>query len=241
MLGITNDQNIKAWTEATDFVIKKFTDEGDFYRQYIINPALFSLIGDIKGKKILDAGCGQGYLSRKLAKKEAKVTGLEPAEGLINYAIERENKEKLGIAYIRADLSKWNDKSNYYDVVISNMVFMDIPDYKPAMKNCVTVLKPKGLFIFSISHPCFDVEEGWEEERPYVKVKNYFDEYKIHNYIGYSFHHMLSTYVNLVINDGCTIKKILEPRLPMEIAKQDKCYERDKHIPNFILLKAVKE
>lgn len=112
----------------------------------------------------MDAGCGQGYLSRLLAKQKAKVIGIEPSD-LVDYAIKREGKEKLGITYIKADLSKWHDKPNYYDIVLSNMVFMDIPDYQSAMKNCISVLKPGGLFIFSISHPCFDVEEGWQGKR----------------------------------------------------------------------------
>lgn len=214
MTKITNNQNIKAWTDATDYVIKKFTEDGDFYRQYVINPALFSLLGNIKGKKVLDAGCGQGYLCRLLAIKGAKVTGLEPAEGLINYAISREKEEKLDIRYIKADLSKWSEMPDHFDIVVSNMVFMDIPDYINAIKNCITALKSKGKFVFSISHPCFDMPGKWEEEKPYVKVSNYFSEYKIQNYIGFSFHHMLSTYVNILIENGCTIKKMLEPQLP---------------------------
>lgn len=241
MPTITNQQNIKAWSDATKFIIDKATDNGDFYRQHVINPALFKLLGEIKGKNILDAGSGEGYLSRYLARQGAKVTALEPAEGLIKHAIEREKKENLGITYIQADLSNWKDDPNYFDVVVSNMVFMDIPDYQEAMKNCIYSLKTKGLFVFSISHPCFDIEGHWEEEKPYVKVSKYFDEYKMQNFIGYSFHHMLSSYVNLVINEGCAIKEIAEPRLPLEIAQKDKKFERDKNIPNFLLIKAVKE
>jgi len=241
MSSITNGQNIKEWSEKTDFILNKITDEGDFYRKHVINPALFSLLGNVKGKLLLDAGCGEGYLSRYLAKQGAIVTGLEPAEGLINHAIEREQKEKLGITYIKADLSKWKDKEKYFDIVVSNMVFMDIPDYENAIKNCIKVLKPKGLFIFSISHPCFDIKGKWEEEKPYVEVSNYFDAYTMQNYIGYSFHRMLSDYLNLVIKEGCVIKKILEPRLPLEIANTDKKYTRDKNIPNFLLVQAIKE
>lgn len=241
MSDITNDQTIEEWNKAATYVIEKFTDEGDFYRKHVLNPALFSLLGDVKGKTILDAGSGQGYLSRYLAKQGANVTSLEPAEGLINYAIEREKKENIGITYIKADLSKWKEQPNYFDTVVSNMVLMDIPDYKEAIKNCISVLKQNGLFIFSISHPCFDVEGKWEEEKPYVEVRNYFNEYKIQNYIGYSFHHMLSTYINLIIEEGCSIKQMLEPQLSLEVIGQNKNHERDKHVPNFLLIKAVKD
>ena len=120
------------------------------------------------------------------------------------------------------------------------MVFMDIPDYKSAIKNCITVLKPNGLFIFSISHPCFDTQDRWEEEKPYVQVTNYFNEYAIQNYIGPSFHRMLSTYVNFLIDEGCHIARVLEPQLPPEIANKNKQNLRDRNIPNFLLIQAIK-
>lgn len=230
MPNITNDNNIKAWTDGSSNVLSIFNDEGDFCRQYMLNPAIFSLLGDIKNKTILDAGCGQGYLSRLMAKQKAIVTGLEPAVGLIDYAIERERNEKLGITYIKDDLSFWNQKPNSFDIVVSNMVFMDIPDWKSAMNNCITALKVGGIFIFSISHPCFDKEE----------MKDYFSESEEKNPIGYSFHHTLSDYLNLVIDKGCNIKKILEPKLSNEVHEQDNAHERSKYFPNFILVKSVK-
>lgn len=239
MSNRTNDENIKAWEEKSAFVIEKFTDEGDFYRQHVINPALFSLLGNVKGKSILDAGSGQGYLSRLLAKQGGNVTAVEPAAGLIRYSIEREKQEKLGITYIKADLSSWSGKSNHFDIVISNMVFMDIPNWKAAIKNCINSLKSGGLFVFSISHPCFDQAEGWGD-KPYVEVRNYFDEYEIKNFIGLSFHHKLSDYINLLIKNGCRIDKMLEPQFPISAIDKDKFHERDRNIPNFLFIKSIK-
>lgn len=253
MTDITNTQNIKAWDEQSTYVLEKFTDDGDFYRQHVLNPALFSLVGDVAGKTILDAGCGQGYLSRLFAKRGAKVTGLEPAEGLIKYAKEREEKEKLGITYVQADLSTWQDTLGTFDIVVSNMVFMDIPDWQSAMKNCIAALKPGGLFVFSLSHPCFEYVRkdskdandfrhavDWQEQ-PYVKVEEYFQEFSVRNFIGYSFHHTLGTYINFVLENGCALKKLVEPQMPEEIAKQYKHHERDYHVPSFLLVKAVKK
>lgn len=78
--GITNNDIIRAWGNAPQDAALQHGDEGDFARQHLLNPALFSLLGDVQGKTILDAGCGQGYLCRMLAKRGAIVTGVEPAE-----------------------------------------------------------------------------------------------------------------------------------------------------------------
>lgn len=236
MSKVTNNQNIQSWTDATDYVLSKFDENGDFYRKHVLNPALFSLLGNVKGKLVLDAGSGEGYLSRLLAKQGAIVTAVEPAEGLITYAIERELKDRFGIDYIKADLSLWKDKQHYFDAVVSNMVFMDIPDYQSAMNNSIAALKSKGVLVFSISHPCFDMKGKWEEDKPYVQVNDYFAEYTIKNYIGVSIHRTLSSYINLVIEAGCNVVKILEPQVPEQVVQT----ERDKNIPNFLLVKAVK-
>lgn len=238
MIKTTNAQNIQAWNDATDYILSKMTDEGDFYRQHVLNNALFSLLGEVKGKTILDAGSGEGYLSRLLAKKGAKVVGIEPAEGLVNQAKKRENEEKLGIEYIQADLSTWQATESSFDIVVSNMVLMDIPDWQSAMSNCIKSLKDNGSFIFSISHPCFDFPGKWEGDKPYVQVSNYFNEYEIKNYVGLSFHRMLSTYINFLIAGGCAVSKILEPQVPPDVIKKDNL--RDRNIPNFLLVQAKK-
>jgi hypothetical protein len=133
------------------------------------------------------------------------------------------------------------------------MVFMDIPDWQTAMKNCIASLKSGGDFTFSLSHPCFeyvqkdapDAKEfrhapNWEEQ-PYVKVGEYFQEFSVRNFIGYSFHHTLSSYINFILENGCGLKKLVEPQLPEDIAKQYPHHERDFHVPSFLLVKAVKE
>ena len=82
MTEVTNADVIKAYAEIPQKFIVGFGDEGDLTRKYLLNPAIFALLGDVRGKIILDAGCGQGYLCRLLAKKGAHVTGIEPSEDL---------------------------------------------------------------------------------------------------------------------------------------------------------------
>lgn len=153
-MNSNNKSNIDVWSTYSNEEILAFGEEGDISRKELLNPILLELIGDTNQKKILDAGCGTGYLSRMLAKKGAIVTGLEPAESLYKYCSDREKKDQLGIKYIQQDLSEFTS-SEEFDVVISNMVLMDISDYEIAFRNCITSLKPGGSFVFSITHPCF--------------------------------------------------------------------------------------
>lgn len=239
-MSISNKNIIQSWSIISQDEMERFGAEGDFSRQHILNPTLLKLLAEVSGKSILDAGCGTGYFSRMLASKGARVTGVEPADSMFNYAVSKEKEDPLGITYLQDDLSKFYTNEEY-DVVVSNMVFMDIPDYENAMKNCINTLKPNGLFIFSISHPCFeDIGDEWGDSQRIV-VKEYLNAYEIKRNYGYSFHRPLSAYTNIVIKGGCEIIAIIEPQLAESIAEGNPKALRDVHVPSFVIIHAIRK
>jgi 2-polyprenyl-3-methyl-5-hydroxy-6-metoxy-1,4-benzoquinol methylase len=239
MKEMSNSEAIRAWSAAAADHVGDFGDEGDFARKHLLNPAIFALLGEVQGKRILDAGCGQGYLCRLLAGRGALVTGIEPAQGWYDYAAEREQREHLGITYLQADLSLFTSLIETFDVIIANMVLMDIPDYKAAIRNCIAALKPGGSFIFSLLHPCFE-EPGAEWARKgYVEVRDYLHEQVKPQTFGYFFHRPLSSYLNLVIQEGCILQQIIESQLGEELAQQ-LGNDRDVYVPSFIVIHAAR-
>lgn len=239
MHEITNADLIEAWELIPRENMEAFGEEGDFVRQYLLNPAMFGLLGDVADAAILDAGCGQGYLARLLAKRGAQVTGIEPATALLNFAKDREQSEPLGIEYLRADLSSWSPVAAIFDVVIANMVFMDIVDYKSAMANCVTSLRPNGRLIFSILHPCFEEPGSAWKQKQCVEVRDYFNEITVKQTYGYFIHRPLGSYLSCVIETGCAIQQVLEPRLDPAIAARYGA-ERYASVPGYLVVSAVK-
>jgi len=239
--NITNNDIIMAWGNAPHDAAEQHGDEGDFARQHLLNAVLFSLMGEVQGKKILDAGCGQGYLSRKLAKRGAIVTGMEPAEVWYRYCVERERIEPLGITYKQHDLSTLNDIQDGFDIVVANMVFMDIPDYKKAMHNCIASLKHGGDFIFSITHPCFEEPSSEWDRKGYVEVRDYSREYAVKTGYAYAFHRPLSTYLNLLVEEGCVFQRMIEPRLDEKLVKQyGEKHARNIFVPQFVIIHSVR-
>jgi 2-polyprenyl-3-methyl-5-hydroxy-6-metoxy-1,4-benzoquinol methylase len=122
-----------------------FDPEGDVGRRVLLDPHIFRLLGDITGSKIIDAGCGQGYLARLLAGRGAQVTGIEPADSLYRYAVAREDEHPRGIRYLqedlsRPDLSQAAGLDGQFDAVIANVVFQAIPDWVPALRTCARAL-----------------------------------------------------------------------------------------------------
>ncbi len=235
--GMTNDEAVAAWSAAAAAHANDFDDEGDFVRRHLLNPAIFELLGGVAGKRILDAGCGQGYLSRLLAKRGAQVTGVELARGWYDQAVAREASEPLGITYIQADLSTFADDSGGFDAVVANMVLMDIPNYAAAMRACITALRPGGRFIFSLLHPCFEESGSAWAGQGYVATREYFGEFARPQTFGVFFHRPLSAYITLLLAEGCALRAMREPQLDAQTAREHGA-ERYAHVPGYIIIGA---
>lgn len=229
----TNQSVIDEWSNFSLEDLEKFGDSGDTARQQLLDPTTFSLLGGVQGKTILDAGCGNGYLARKLSSLGATITGIEPATNLFRYCIERETSDPQGITYRQEDLSELADK-DLYDSAVAINVFMDIPDYTKAIQSCVNATKRGGTFIFSILHPCFPGSEADWQKLGFVRVTDYFLETVTDQKYGKLFHRPLQEYLNTVIENNCHIEKVVEPRLKSETD------ERNARVPQFIYIKATK-
>ncbi|MFJ4783530.1 class I SAM-dependent methyltransferase [Streptomyces sp. NPDC088794] len=99
----------------------------------------------MRGRRLLDAECGNGYFSRILAGRGAQVTAVEPTELMCAFAREREAALRQGITYVQADLTRPPDLGAPFDAVLCSMVLMAIPDWKPAMRACVEAVRLVGV------------------------------------------------------------------------------------------------
>jgi SAM-dependent methyltransferase len=217
----TNEAAIARWSATPRTFLASLDPDGGFAKRHLINPTVLRLLGDIDGKGILDAGCGQGYLSRLLAEHGATVVGVEPAKSLFDYAVERELELRQGIRYVQAALGALPDLGTL-DAVVASMVLCAIPDWQPAMRSCVESLLPGGLFIITLNHPCFEGLAGSWAERGYLKVDRYLHDYEIVGPHGTDFHRPLATYLNGLTTLGCRLVEVVEPALsPDALADND--------------------
>jgi ubiquinone/menaquinone biosynthesis C-methylase UbiE len=257
--AISDEQISQAWDKLADKWSSSYMEYGDFNRQYIIDPAIFRLIGTVKGLSILDAGCGGGYLCRLLAKKGAKMIGVDISKRFIEIAKQKDKEAPLGIAYYPGTLSNLSIfKNEAFDMVISNLALMDVLDLKKAITELFRVLKEKGKLIFSIMHPCFSSPpvHGWvripqdsqrKEDWIYWKVDRYFDRsMEIWQYRDwpstFSFHRPLSDYIKMLMESGFTITDFEEP-IPSKRAMEEHYREFGNEcdrIPWFLIIGAKK-
>ena len=108
---------------------------------------IFEFLKDKKYTKLLDIGCGTGYLIDMLAKvHEAEYTGVDLSPEMIKQA---NNKKIKNAKFIegRSDEIPFDD--NTFDIITCSQSFHHYPDTDKAMQEARRVLKPGGLYILS--------------------------------------------------------------------------------------------
>src|SRR5438093_2026909 len=113
------------WNRVADDWRRQVGDEGDGNRILNSDPVVWAFAGDVKGRTVLDAGCGTGYLSKKLCDQGAHVTGIDFSERMIEIARAHHPDIDFRVDSC-AELRTLTDAS--FDLVIANYVLMDTPD-----------------------------------------------------------------------------------------------------------------
>ena len=179
--------------------------------------ALLELAGEVRGLQVLDLACGQGRVARALARHGARVVGADLAAALLEKGRAAEDDGPLGIEYLHADVTAPDALTGrVFDGVVSNFALSDIADVDGALATVARVLRPGGWFVFSILHPCFpgwgaDAPSSWPPGRGYHAEGWWLaDNPGFRGKVG-SHHRMLSTYLNVLVDNGLALDRVLEP------------------------------
>lgn len=117
-----------------------------------ILPPLLELLGDVSGKAMLDAGCGEGFLARILAARGAHVTGIDLSPRLLQVA--RGKDSGHSIDFRQADLSQpLPELAEHFDVIASYLVLDDVRDYRGFAATMARSAKPGARVVMALNSP----------------------------------------------------------------------------------------
>lgn len=124
-------------------------------------PASLALLGDVKGQDVVDAGCGSGICSEKLAREGAKVRAFDITPEMT--ALARTRCAGLGVDIREGDLAKPLDwiESGSADAILCSLALDYVEDLAPAFAEFHRVARAGGRLVFSMGHPMRD----WADPR----------------------------------------------------------------------------
>jgi len=230
----------REWKKNADFWIKIIRENLDPFRLVVTNKAILESLKGKRNLKILDTGCGEGYLCRVLTKLGHKVFGIDFCPKLIRAARDLERKKPLGIKYFVADFRKTNFPSSHFDVILSHQAINEIENPEKAFEKFARILKKRGRLIMLFLHPCFEINSKKYFQKAKIK-KPYYLVSGIKSPSPYFYLHLpLSEWTELLSREGFLIRKIKEPRPSLELFKKDNWWRKNFKKPLFILIEAIK-
>ncbi len=201
---------------------------GDFnFNLDLTIPRLFEVVGGVDGLTVLDAGCGEGIVSRTLPGTAARVVGIDVAPQLVAYARERDLTQS--ITYEVHDLSRpLPQYTDTFDLIVSNMVLNDVPDYTGFIATLSRVLKPQGRIVLSMNNPYSALHRE--------KVENYFDSGTATHYgfgpVSY-FHRTMEEYLHGFHAAGLLLQRLYDVQMTEDMVV--KLPEKNRQFPWFSL------
>lgn len=202
---------------------------------------ILDVLGNISGKTILDACCGDGFFTNTLSTKCLKVVGFDGSKNLIKIAKHDFRTIDFKVADLREELPY---KDNSFDIVCCSLALMDVDEISNFLCEVNRILKPDGKLVFSIIHPCFfkgEWEKDAEGNKLYKKIAEYNEHYtEILNHWGETthYHRTLSWYSKSIKDAGFCIDEIKEN--PDNMDKLDYIKPQQRRIPLFICFSCIK-
>ena len=232
---------VRAQCERTAKEYYAFRKKGGTANDLVEIPAMKRLIGDIRGKKVIDCGCGFGSYSIYCAKLGAIVTAVDISQTMIQFAKQEAAEAKTQIDFRVQDVTCMEEiPSNSFDLAISSIaICFDMPQF---FNEISRVLKRKGVLCFSEVHPMLDIESDDYFCEGLRKANNVFGKLNPSDpdYEWQWKHYTLEDYFAGLRNAGFIIDELLEPKPdPTTKDLNPDLYFRAIKRPIFILIRAV--
>ena len=258
--AISQEDAIQGWNAAGKEFAARFERHEEFFHKYMINPAILDLLGPVEGKSVLDVACGEGQFSRKLAelvKRNIRISGIDSSETLIRIAKERNKAFSDCIQFQVGDASRMDQvPSKAFDMAICNMALMFIKQYEDAIHEVARALKPEGMFIFSLLHPCFLTPgSDWIMDDPHGTGKGKRIGWKTDNYHlrlaardvlfvcdtqeTYYFCRTLEDYMRTLRKNGFVLTDLREPLPPQSMMERKPEFQAEIKRGLFLIMKTV--
>ena len=257
----------QAWNQASATYQKnqQIASDSVYYGPWSPPESELQLLGDLRGRKVLEIGCGGGQSAIALARQGAIVTGIDISDAQLKFARQLAQNEGVSVRFIQSDaqqLASITDTphatdnprlaSAQWQMILSINTFQYLADIEAVLRSCHQLLSNRGRLVISLDHPmrsCFIDEE--ENELALYPVRDYFDttplswQFSDSGNWMVSYHHTVGEWLAALCGAGFRLLQLVEPPLVAEIADElwpvDGAQAALRNLPHTLILIAEKE
>lgn len=210
------------------------SEHGDFLRDVgfvwcpeNLDEADAHLLGEVRGRRVLEVGCGAAPCARWLATQGADMVAFDLSAGMLRHAVAAAGRSGVCIPLVQADAERLPFADAVFEVACS--AFGAVPfvaDSAQVMREVARVLRPGGRWVFSVNHPTrwafpddpgpagLTVRSSYFDRSPYVEV----DAGDRPTYVEH--HRTLGDRVREIVAAGLVLTDVVEPEWPAGFTRQ---------------------
>ncbi|WP_033289352.1 class I SAM-dependent methyltransferase [Amycolatopsis jejuensis] len=179
------------------------------------------LLGDVRGRRVLEVGCGQAACSRWLAAAGADPVAFDLSGGMLRHARAGNDRTGVKVPLVQANAERLPFATAAFDVACSAFGALPfVPTLETVFAEVRRVLRPGAPWVFSVTHPMrwiFPDDPGpqgltatqpYFDRTPYLEV----DDDGVATYVEY--HRTLGDYVRALAATGFALEDLVEPEWP---------------------------
>jgi SAM-dependent methyltransferase len=213
---LVDEAGASAWNDSAAAWLREIGDHGDYARVHVLDPPLRERIAGRGFATALDIGCGEGRFCRIMQSYGIVTVGIDPTRALIEHArvLDPAGEYRIG----RAENLGVAPAS--FDLVVSYLSLIDIPDARCAIAQMSAALRPGGTLLIAnlTSFNTAGSADGWSVDpngEPRFCIDHYLDERAV--WVSWrgirvqNWHRPLETYMAALLANGLTLRHFAEP------------------------------
>ena len=237
-------QNEAQWERHARWWQQGFSDGADPEYEDQILPLVTRLVQG--ARRILDVGCGEGQVARRMATTGAEVVGLDPTRAQVEVARARGG----GPRYLQARAEALPCGDGSFDTVVVCLALEHVDAFETAIDEVARVLEPGGRFVLLLCHPLLQAPgSAWIDDRilgeMYWRVGAYLDDERRFHQVAPGVdllfvHRPLSRYVHALGRAGLLIDDMIEEAPPARVIAETWGFPEAATIPRVLAISAVR-
>ncbi|RDY61093.1 class I SAM-dependent methyltransferase [Flagellimonas nanhaiensis] len=157
---------ITSWEKNASEWIKIIQNNSIPSRKYT-NRAILDAVKELKGKKIVDIGCGEGWLTREMGKMGWEATGIDAIQSLITEA-RKKSSDSFYVGTYEDIMADKQIENQPFDAAIFNFCLYAKDDLPLLLGNTLKQITAKGSIVIQTLHPFFLVQNGFSYESQWL-------------------------------------------------------------------------
>ena len=179
--------------------------------------AELQILGRVAGLDVLELGCGAAQWSIQLAKRGARMVGLDNSERQLDHARRLMAQAGMDFPLVHASAERVPLPDASFDVVFADHGAFGWADPYRVVPEAARVLRPGGLLAFCITSPiaslCWSLETDLQEPRLH---RDYFGMHRLEDGDSVNFQLPYGEWIRLLRESGFELEDLVEPRPPPE-------------------------